>query len=150
MLILYHKYAATALVGFLFFHTIHYVTCLRAEFIIYTLAGRMLSAMHKLFGFVPVRYLWQMPVRDGGKGCVYADPGGSSLFLVYVFWLHLKCTSVITYSPFKKCGGQDTGTRSHQETGRRRSGDGQSEQFAAASLLFPVQQAVGFPSKILV
>lgn len=50
ILILYHKYAATALVGFLFFHTIHYVTCLRAEFIIYTLTGRMLSAVHKLFG----------------------------------------------------------------------------------------------------
>lgn len=84
MLILYHKYAATALVGFLFFHTIHYVTCLRAEFIIYTLTGRMLSAMHKSFGFVPVTYWWQMPVRDGGKGCVCADLAGSTLFLVYV------------------------------------------------------------------
>lgn len=31
MLILYHKYAATALVGFLFFHTIRYGTCFGAE-----------------------------------------------------------------------------------------------------------------------
>lgn len=38
ILILYYKYAVTALVGFLFFHTIHYVTCLRAEFSIYTLS----------------------------------------------------------------------------------------------------------------
>lgn len=39
MLILYHKYAVTALVGFLFFHTIHYVTCFGAEFIADTQSG---------------------------------------------------------------------------------------------------------------
>lgn len=51
ILILYHKYAATALVGFLFFHTIHYVTCLRAEFVIYTLSDwKDAQCLHKLFG----------------------------------------------------------------------------------------------------
>lgn len=69
MLILYHKYAATALVGFLFFHTIHYVTCLRAKFIIYTLSNRKDAQCHaQVVQVVPVRYWWQMPVRDEGKG----------------------------------------------------------------------------------
>lgn len=95
ILILYHKYAVTALVGFLFFHTIHYVTCLRAEFITYTLTGRMLSAVHKLFG---------CPCQILEAKTVCAALGGPTLFLVCVFWLDFKCTSMITYFPLKKKG----------------------------------------------
>lgn len=51
MLILYHKYAVTALVGFLFFHTIHYVTRMRAEFVIYIRSDWKDAQCHaQLFG----------------------------------------------------------------------------------------------------
>lgn len=95
ILILYHKYAVTALVGFLFFHTIHYVTCLRAEFITYTLSDWK-DAVHKLFG---------CPCQILEAKTVCAALGGPTLFLVCVFRLDFKRTSMITCFPLKKRRG---------------------------------------------
>lgn len=71
MLILYYKYAVAALVGFLFFHTIHYVTYWRAEFVIYAVSDWRDAQCHaQVVWVVPVSYWWQMPAQDGDKGCL--------------------------------------------------------------------------------